>query len=75
MRGTHYTPADIPEGKVSTEPVLAPMFSREHIGVNTGGQTPGMVMDRALRHFQRERGQILPNLTHIVEDATKALGD
>ena len=72
-RGTHWTPADIPAGQIKEEPQLPPMyFERLHRCDDlTSDATPGKVLDSALN--QKSAETILPTITAVVEDATKAV--
>lgn len=71
-RGTHWTPADIPAGQIKEEPQLPPMyFDRLHRCDSSTEITPGAVLDSALKKKSEET--MLPTITAVVEDATKAV--
>eukprot|EP01044_Picomonas_judraskeda_P025238 COSAG03_NODE_7243_length_943_cov_9.647793_1_plen_120_part_10 len=71
-RGTHWTPADIPAGQIKEEPQLPPMyFDQLHRRDSATQITPGAVLDSALK--QKSSETMLPTITAVVEDATKAV--
>ena len=75
IRGTHYTPADIPDGEASTAPSLEPWVPDGPVGVNKQGHTPGMVFERALYEGPEAQGQKLPPLSAFVESSTYVAAD